>query len=472
MAVKSKAQVLALLQETVELLDDTRTYMAGEFTTNLEAVNTAIDGGDTEPEDQNQVDAVEGVREAGEGLMAAIRLLFKAIVPTLGRYASSPDLFSEPINIAAFSDKLDSDSEAVLSANYSKFTSFTMSGSGNGADGGTVFVHNTDPDGIQADISAVETLTLKCTKDESHSGIVSGAEEWTLEGGAEADHSWLWPGGSGRSGGGQHRDADLSALNYTTNRFHPAQPVLLVGGTLQCTSASANRNNKVLNGGFTRSFGSGTTDKINDWTLSGDHALVLAEETVVMRGDQCAVITAGANGDETTVTFTQTLLTRVHSGVAYGLQGWGRIGANIDDAAGGSITLKIKDADTDHLTLTIANVGAWTDDTWTKFATASNTVIIPASAKDLSVEIVVTDLQHDGTLDYLYLDEIQIVELKRTDGGRAIGIAAGSVDWSLDSKGTGATTGGTTGKIQQAFVECCDTYIKHAGSAVYWSDPA
>ena len=70
------------------------------------------------------------------------------------------------------------------------------------------------------------------------------------------------------------------------------------------------------------------------------------------------------------------------------------------------------------------------------------------------------------------VDDATLTALTLVDGGRAVGLHAGTTDWRPGNDVfTGATSISLAGKIQNAVTEAGMQPLKHAGTAVYWSDP-
>lgn len=125
---KSKAQLKTLWDELDELLDDTETYLSGEFTTNVNAVSSAIDSGTDEPEDELARDRLKAVWSAAGTFWSSLVELHKVLPKYLGRYAGATSLEDPAKCFAAFHDKITAENEHVESRGFTKFTSFVAGG--------------------------------------------------------------------------------------------------------------------------------------------------------------------------------------------------------------------------------------------------------------------------------------------------------------------------------------------------------
>lgn len=445
MAVKSKAQVQALAAAMAALDDAARTWLAGTFTTDVQAVTDAIAAGDDQPEDADQNDAVKAVLAAGDALMSAIGALFKTLHPTLGRYASSPNLKDRERNWAAFHDKLTTDAEAITSSGASKFSSWSA---GSNQGNGDFVVHNTDPAALAMDCSHVETLKLRCTKDSSVAGVIPGAEVFELTGGAAGDQKWE----EGGSAGGTYKHTH----GFSVNDWAADQPKIDTGGTLKSVGDSTAAGNLIA-GDYEATFGSGT-GKIPGWTITAGDSLISADTTNHLKGSQCMA----ASGNFTKYFPLTTSGGGGISGIgtlrAYALRAHIQRRAGV---TGGTATVKVLDDSATHVTLT-QDIATLVDNTWTKMAPTA--FVLPRTVgKNLRVEVQVAS--HAGSGNVLF-DCVILAPLMLHDSGRCIGILAGTTaDWRINDTATGETTGTKAG-----FQRCINVwegrYVKHAGTPV------
>ena len=197
MAARVKADYLGVLQDTVALLDDTRTWLSGSFQPLLDAAATSISAGDDEPPDPAMQAAISSVWAAAEQFHLSIRSLIRSTHPLLGDYAGASSTASAVESLAAFHDKLTDDSEAIESRGLTKFTSLTADGSNTG--NGRMPVLNTDPQSLEMDLSHIETIQLRCLTDE-FGGATRGSEVFVATGGELPKRPWL-DGGSSKSNG-------------------------------------------------------------------------------------------------------------------------------------------------------------------------------------------------------------------------------------------------------------------------------
>lgn len=448
MAVKTQAQVQSLVQAFNAVRTDTRTWLDGTFRTNFQAAMDAIDAGDWQPEDKKQRDAIKTMIEAGESLFAAVDNVYRSIHPTLGRYSGSTNLDDLDTNVSAFHDKLIDDSESVESRDLTKFSSWSAGGSNVG--NGEARVLNTDAQGTAMDISHVETLTLRCTRDSSDEGIEPGQEEWTLYGGAKADESWL-AGGSSHSG--SYGPTQLTGTSSPINGLAWDHPVWNVGETRKGV-CGASDDNLIRSGDFEGTFSSNVPP---DFTL--DSGTPDADTSVYVKGAQS--LYAAANF-KITQKF-ETTGVAVPSLRGYTLSAYARVASTV---TAGSLTVKILDDSTTHATITFTEAGL-TNDTWTR-GTEVDFILPAAVGANLRCEVELASYAGSGNWN---VDEVVLAPMYLNDRGRLINVVSGATHFRKGDLFTGATTSTDNGETQTHLNETCQRWVEHAGTPVGgWTD--
>ena len=444
----TKAQTLSLLQAAVDFRQVLRAFLVGDFTTKMNALSSAIDAGDDTPETAAQKDALDSLWASAEALWSDTSPLMDAMATSLGRYAGSPQLGSVQHNIAYFHAQLHADSEAIVSRGLTKFSSWTADGSNAG--NGDFVVHNNDIEGQSMDVSHIETLTLRCTRSEQE-GATRGAETFTVKG-SDAGRRQYEEQGSQTTGGYQWTMGLVDEDWATGDR---SQPTANVGSTIIAAGVSRNAGNILFNGDFAAALGSGST-KIGSYTIDAGEANVALNDATAAFGSQSLQLTGNAK--------LRQLLDRSGTGRMFALQAYGQRAETVTD---GELTIKVLDDDTTHATITVdVSSSGITHSTWTKGGVQA--FALPASVgANLRVEIELA--AYDGSGNVL-VDGVMLVPLTLIDG-RGIGIIQGITPWRRNDRATGATTVSETGKIQREINQAFGRYLRHAGSATYWSDP-
>lgn len=452
MAVKSKAEVLTLLRKMAFLYEDTQTWLSGTFLTDVQAVESAIEAGDYQVENAAQTAAVEAVMSAAVLLSNATLELFKTSHATFGRYASSKNLASSADNLAAFNDKLFTDTESVVSRGYTKFSTMTAGGSNKG--NGTVCVFGNDPNGIALDVAHSDTIRLECTKDAFSGGMIEGKEKFRVVGGDLGVKPWVEPGSSGRP---YSRTYGLGLYD-----FGPLQDKYVLADRQEFFGCGASEatGNLIKNGDFEDAFSGSGTDKIPEWTITTDAGDITADTTTEIEGSQSLKFTAAES-------IYQSITNAVRTKTAYGLQIY-VLGHVSSGGLTGSLTVKIKDDSATHTTLTI-DLSTLVLDTATKGATNGHCFVLPVGiGANLRVEIALASIA--GTGAYVIVDSIVLTQLYNWDGGYFIGYIEGTTAARRDDVWTASTTCANGGAVQRGFVNAFGMSMRHTTGGQYWTD--
>lgn len=467
---KSKAQVLAVMQESKDYLDACRTFFSGDYLTAYQALSAALAAGDDEPEDAVQRAALRDSLDSAISAYEAVKAAVYEIHATLGRYGESEDLNDVDLNLQRFSEKIEADSEAVKSRGFTKFSSWSAGGS-NVGDGAFV-VLNTDRGGDLLDYSHVETVTIECIADSTTGVFPTGAEQFIVYGEAIGDFPWDASGaGSGRGGEG---DDYAPPWGVTLDDFGPGLNArsLRAGLAFQAVGASQEAGNLVANGNCAQGLtGSGSSNTLaGGWSRAssgGGSGTLELETTNQLKGTQS--LKTDADFKLTfPITRENTNGVGADEGTPYALYVWARCNSSLTD---GDVILRLIDDSTTHATLTFDLTGI-TDDTWT--GATPVTVIMPGNpGANLRVELEVDNLA--GTGAEVLIDNIMCVPLYHYDG-RTFAVLEGQTSWRVADSATGQTTVSEAGAIQRMVNEVFGgegnvAYLHaDASAATYWSD--
>lgn len=463
MAAKSKAETLSQLQAYADLHDVVNTFLSGDFSTHVQACLTQIDTGDEEPEQREQRTVMMNLLNNGgaalwQSMMAAVRPIHR----TLGRYAASanPATGSEAMNLAAFNDKLQADTENIEKRGLTK-NSFSAGGSNTGT--GRVVTIVTDANGDDLDCAHVSSLKLRCING-GQPGVTAGQEGFELTGGLN-DFAWE-EGGIANSG----RDYK-TAWGYGTYDF--GRGVLIASSAdnvaaMQTMSGRSSNNGIDGNGDLESAFIGSGVDKIPGFTILSGTADLTLDETTQIKGDSSLKI---ANNcvfytllkpsmvyPKTHAAFGQLLKKRISGGTLTGqITAILRSGGDPDTAASG----------TAHSTITV-DIGALTDNAVTNSDLA---VLIPKTIGDNPrIEYTVTSYTASNSSQYLVMDEVYFGRMYLIDGHRSILLVSGVTDWKTDDVFT-VTVSSTEGGTTQRFINrVFGRHLVSDTAATYWSD--
>ncbi len=457
MAVKSKAQVLTLIQEVVELHDLLLTFLTGTFEAQFNLVSTAIAAGDDEDEDEDQLTALrEVLSNLGDANQSTIDLV-TALNATLGRFALNADLGDVGQNVQAFHAKLIADAEAFLNRGYTKLAAGFVP---NGANIGTptfAFLLE-DVNGDVGEGGRPETYTLRCVTDAVEGEIELGAETWELEGTAVGTFPWDEAGiGGDTDGAGYDRE-----LGKGTKDFSESVLSIIAGEQFGGVGATAAAGNILLNGDFEEAFGSGAT-RIPRWTFMDGNEANVTEETVSPIAGDSSPVANGIfrlrqvidSGMRTKTPFAYEMIVNGASGAA-----------NLT----GTIVMRVLDANaTVHATASL-DLSTLAEGVDTKFPFKA--FVLPVNVRgDLFFEIEITVI--GGTTPTLIFDQAILGELFYVDGNFSARPMGGLISSRTNDEAVGIVASTDVGKNQRAFNKAFEgAYVKAAGAAVFWTDHA
>lgn len=463
MAYKSQAQNVTLLQELVELREDLRTVLSGEFMTNVNAVSAAIDAGDDAPEDSVSADALDRVVASANALFAAVNELVRTVAPHLGRLAGAADLSDYDLCIAKWNEYLHANAQNVEVSGLTISATCTANGSNVGT--GKIIAGLTDGESLVMDIGHIETKTIRCTQDATQ-GATAGAEVFSIIGTNTVGN--LWDALGSGNGQGYTGIYGKGSKEWTSAVKQAAQ-------TLKSAGASRGAGNIVKNGDFEVAISGTGTTKLQDWTIS-------AGDTTVSNGTTAGTdLINGATCIKTTGNFTayQNIANSdMKAGNPYAI---GVKLRTINGGAGtvtGTFTVKVmsRDGVTTYATLTQA-IGSLSVNTNEQPALVY--FVLPKQHKDLKIVIELASIGGTAATPTLAIDDVILSEATVVDGGRAIAIHDGSNinssgmvtgRWKYNDEYTTATTGPYTGTNQRMFNELFGRYVKHDAAAATWSD--
>ena len=457
MAVKTKAQVLTLIQEVVQLHDDLLTFLTGTFEAQFNLVSTAIAAGDDEDEDEDQLSVLrEVLTSLGDANQLTLDLV-TALNATLGRFALNADLGDVEQNLQAFHAKLIADAEAFLNRGYTKLAGGFTPGGANIGNPTFAFLL-LDVNGDIGEGGRPETYTIRCVTDAVEGEIELGAETWELEGTALGTFPWDEAGiGGDADGEGYDRELGKGTKDFSENVLS-----IIAGEQFGGVGVTSAAGNILLNGDFEEAFGSGAT-KIPRWTfMDGNEANVVEETVAPIAGDA----SPKANG---LFRLRQTIENgmRTKSAFAYEMIVNGASGAaNLT----GTLVLRVLDANaTVHATASL-NLATLVEGVDTKFPFKG--FILPVNVQgDLFFEIEITAI--GGTTPTLIFDQAILGELFFIDGNFFARPMGGLTAARTDDSAVGVVSVIEDGANQRAFNKAFEgAYVKAAAVAVFWDDHA
>lgn len=389
MAVRTEAETLDLVQRITQLIGHLDEFAVGDFTTDINLLETEFAVGDTVPENSamtSQLDIV--IRNYGTLWRSALQLA-RVSYPALGRLGGSPNLNDQNANLDYFQQYAIDQATNIELRGFVKDTASVVVGSG----AGLMTIASTDVNGSVVDVGHVEDMTYRCIRDFSE-GAAAGREQFRPRGEALADYPWL-EGGS-----------DLGAsYNYpygiVSADFGSGQVRGVSGGTLLATGGASSSGNLIRNGDFeTAPVGTGQT-KLSQWTITTGDATLLEEIADPINGVTSLAASADFVMDQN---FGQSrLLPRSFYAVS--------IKAERLASATGTLTVKVMDQDegTTHVTMTQV-IGSLTNDT----PVVVQPVIfqVPETAEDLKVQIELATLAV-GTIK---IDDVIVAPATLIDG--------------------------------------------------------
>ena len=455
MAVKSKAQVLTLIQEVVELHDLLLTFLTGTFEAQFNLVSTAITAGDDEDEDEDQLSALrEVMTNLGDANQSAIDLV-TSLNATLGRYALNPDLGDVEENVQAFHARLIADAEAFLNRGYTKLAGGFTPDVANIGNPTFAFLLE-DVNGDVGEGGRPETYTLRCVTDAVEGEIELGAETWELEGTAVGTFPWD-EGGIGGDGLGYARELGQGAKDFSESVL-----TIIAGEQFGGVGATSAAGNILLNGDFEELFGSGAT-KVPRWTFMDGNEANVTEETIAPIAGDSSLVADGIfrlrqvidSGMRTKSPFAYEMIVNGASGAA-----------NLT----GTIIMRVLDGNaTVHATASL-DLSTLAEGVDTKFPFKA--FVLPVGVKgDLFFEIEITAI--GGTTPTLIFDNAILGELFFIDGNFHARPMGGLVAARTNDKAVGVVSVAEAGANQRAFNKAFEgAYVKAAGAAVFWADHA
>lgn len=438
MAARALADVLALDQALRDLHDDVVSELAG-FKTLANAVEDLIDNGDTAPENALLTGWLNDFKTACDGLYGTFSALNQPLSVVHARYAGAEEFTDTGRNWARFQDKLVADADELENRNFTRFSTWSAGGSNSG--NGTMMVHNIDQ-AFGGDVDKAETLTARCLRSYPDTNV--GQETWEVTGAAPGD--WAHEEGGSARGNAYDRvfglgQSDLAARVESDFKRQ-------TGIEFPTTGVTAEAGNLLNDGDF-------EGDTLSDqWTVAGANAAY--NTTSPIAGSQHLRI----SGDET---ITQSVAGKVYPGCIYGLEGYYKKTGTI---SAGTMTLKLRDGTTDHITISLTLSSAATSAT----KLAYGTVLIPktAVAASMEVQIATTSWSGAGTLD---VDNIILTPLFVIGQARAVAATQGLTPWKAQNDVfTGAITGGTDGTLQRFFNRVAKRGFEADGTATDWPD--
>lgn len=458
MAYKTASETITQFQKFVALDFNARVYLDGFFKVDTEAVADQLTVGDSTDEKQVQEAALKAVRDAARSFYSQLRQFNQTIAPTLGRLAGASTPSDVLSSLAKFNDYLVDNTKKLESRGLTKGAWSAVSGTGTG----TVLELTTDPNSVEADISKVETLTLRCTKDSQTVGVTGGLEKFSLYGAEIGADNWL-EGGSGDSGFAYSYPYGRGVKEFGRNwkSINTGEDVIT------CTNGEDTSQNLLGGGGFESAFSGTDTDKIAGVTIDSGETNFAQESTYPIKG------TYSLRHNTTAAVLRWSLAAGgLKPKVPYGLT---FLIAAVNDGAGtvtGSLTVKLKDDSTTHQTITVTVGSLTAASTIGTISRQSLTFIAPTNVgANLRIELSCPTYGGTSVTKAVIMDEFVLTELKQCGGGRAIAVVAGVTDFRYNDYFTAATTDAATGLNQKFINTNFGRYLHHGASATDWDDP-
>lgn len=473
MSAKSEAQVISMLQDYVELfIDGMVGYLEGTFETDLENVSAEIELGDDEPEMELQRAALAQLRAAGQAFYNAGRAFSATIAPTLGRLAGSPNpLGPADQQISEFNDYLIDNSKAVKSRGL---TINAWSAGGSNVGNGRVVTITTDLEGDAMDLAHPDSsLRMRCFKAKGP-GVRAGEEQFEITGQAS---TWPWDDqGIGSDGRGYNPQYGYGINELASNQAKTnsgalspqlvsisggSSKNLLTNGDIEDAALSTTATNTAKYNGitFVDSTDAGNVELFTDY--SGSPA---GSSPTVIKGSNALMI----KGDTTFYFLLPERAIKPKTAIAFGA-----IVQKYVDTSGtisGTLTIKLIDDTTTHATTTVNISSGLSDNTNTN---ADKAFIMPSNiGNNLRIQVDVASYSSNDTDNRLMMDEFYACEMPLLDGHRHVAIISGTTDWKVDDLFTSSTTSTDAGKNQHFFNRVFGRYVKHAGTAVDFTDPS
>jgi hypothetical protein len=255
MALRTEEEVLDNIRAAVKLVQEIDDFAEGDFLVALEEAFDETEVGDPVPENTVQQEALNQVAAAMAALKEAALAYCRSVTPSMGRLANSPSLDDNSINADYFQKYAVDNSKEIVSRGFTKTLNVTGVTNGDGTAAILAVDHNGDP----LDEGVVETLEIRCTRDQ-HSGSEPGREQWSIRGRGPTIYPWE-EAGSGASNGGFNYTYGRTPADIIPNRIRTGLGVITtVGGD----SASGN----IINNGNFVAPKAGNT--VPSWVVDGD----------------------------------------------------------------------------------------------------------------------------------------------------------------------------------------------------------
>lgn len=434
MANRSQAEVLALVQALEDVFADLVTDQGG-LDTLLAAVETQAAVGDHEEENNELFAWLQRMRTAMNNLFSAFLTVDAPLAKVLARFASSPDLADMETALAYFQKWLIDNSDEFEERGFTKASSASAGGSNTGNP--AILIHAIDP-AYGGDVGHVETKTLTCEKAYPEAPI-EGNEVFVVRGAAPGDYTYL-EGGSGIG------NAYQQEYGRAPQGLSAQQEVLQTGVEFSGVCGDEASGNLINDGDFENS------DLNTEWTESSG---TWTEETT----DEC--IGAQSVSTQGNGILYQPVGARLTQLCIYGMD----FIAKKTGTPTGSLTMKLKDDSTTHLTIT-KDISTLTT---SAVKQAFGTVVLPKTA-DMSTLRIEFEVSSYGSSGKIVIDEATLQMLKVIDGGYAIGVSGGVTPAAKHDSWTFATTGGTTGDNMEMLNRLYKRGFESDTAATDWPD--
>lgn len=434
MANRSRAECLALIQAFEDIYADQQTDLGG-MDTLISTLEAQLVTGDHEEENIKLMDVVRVLRRAIDGVHDALMTAAAPLAKVLGRYAGAPDLNDIEGCLAYFQKKLVDDGDEFEERGFTKASSASAGGSNTGNP--AILIHAIDP-AYGGDVGHVETKTLTCEKAYPEAPI-EGNEVFVVRGAAPGDYTYL-EGGSGIG------NAYQQEYGRAPQGLSAQQEVLQTGVEFSGVCGDEASGNLINDGDFENS------DLNTEWTESSG---TWTEDTT----DECVgAQSVSTQGNGVLYQFVGARMVQL---CIYGMD----FIAKKTSTPTGSLTMKLKDDSTTHLTIT-KDISTLTT---SAVKQAFGTVVLPKTA-DMSTLRIEFEVSSYGSSGKIVIDEATLQMLKVIDGGYAIGVSGGVTPAAKGDSWTFATTGGTTGDNMEFLNRLYKRGFESDTAATNWAD--
>lgn len=398
---RTAAETLDLLQAIIMMAHHDQLFHEGTLAVDVDNIIAELAvGGEEVPENSAIESALRTWMSLREGSRSQFVNVMNAMLPALGRLAGAPSLSNASMQLDYMQKYLIDNSKQIKLRGFTKDTSSTVSGNGDGK----IAIRSTDINSDVIDVGHAGSLTFTCDRD-STQGATQGGERF-LVGGTPAGKVKPWDEGGPYAGNSYDYAYGSSGI---AEDIGPGQRRARSGGRVTAWSATRQRGNLVQNGDFELAIeGTGST-KLPGWTInSGDSTLTQVSSDPI---NGLLAIEATANFEMDSNLTPANVRTNRFYGVGLKLKTENGGSGTVT----GTLTVKIMDRDegATHHTLTV-DLSTLTPQT--KTIIDPEIFFVPKAAEDLKVQVELASLGGTASTPTVELDDIVVGEATLVDG--------------------------------------------------------